>query len=108
MMSLLARYIPFMEDNIQKNYHDYILHLAEDIVEKTGIGSPVEMIFADWGELIDYFESCGVLFTNSASEISQRTKTGYPNEEMFPSWEEFISNLHKNSIAILLEDEISE
>tara|TARA_R110000765_G_scaffold57921_1_gene113192 strand:+ start:100 stop:450 length:351 start_codon:yes stop_codon:yes gene_type:complete len=97
-----------MIDSITEHYHDFVIHLAEDIIDKTDIKSPPEMLFSDWEEMIIFFKSCGILFTDSAETISLRTKTNYPNEEMLSNWEDFICHLHKNSISILIEDDIVE
>ena len=54
---------PILRTDIQENYKKFLSYEAEELTERLGVGSPIEMTFLTWEELVEEFNSLGISVT---------------------------------------------
>ena len=51
---------PVIETEINSHYKEFLVHEAEELTERLGVGSPIEMTYGGWEELIEEWNAMGI------------------------------------------------
>lgn len=54
---------PVIETEINSHYKEFLVHEAEELTERLGVGSPIEMTFLTWEEFVEECNAMGISIT---------------------------------------------
>ena len=54
---------PIVETPINAHYKEFVSHEAEELKERLGVGSPIEMTFLTWEEFVEECNMMGISIT---------------------------------------------